>query len=565
MVRFAGWHLSGFLALSLVLAPTAVLAAPQAQAPTSAFKGGDFERKISVSITNLPLREAIRLVAQKGRISLVIEDDVKATVNVDFKDVRLGDALETLFAMGGLQAYWNGNVFAVVSRKKALERGLLSSNVRLFELKHASAARVAEFLNSSTLTTPYVGLNVNTSSTAMASMQQVKLAQADPRSNTVLVMGSATELALAEQIVRTLDRPLDQRIFKLSHAHATHVAALLNASLFNNGNKANESTPVQVDMEAVREGSGADTTASGVELGSGQTQVRTRTLQTQSMPIEARQSIAIPDTRTNSVIVMGSAESLAAAEALIPSLDRKLAQVAIDVEVIEVASRDAWDLGLTASAQQGSVSTTFDPSALAHPGWSIGVDSSTFLTQAWKAKLNALVQDRRAKVLARPTIIATDNTESQINIVDEVIKGTRLSNSAITANTGLNLVVVEPIYGVAGVTLNILPKVGADGTVTLRLHPTVSTIRETQKDSLGNTLSLLSRRELIAQQVTVENGKTLSLAGLTQSTRISTRNKVPLLGDIPLLGWLFSSTSSEDRQTELIILMTPRILGDSES
>ncbi len=554
-----------FLALSLALTTVPALADPLAtpsviqNSSTASFKGGDFERKISVSITNLPLREAIRLVGQKGRISMVIEDDLKETVNVDFKDVRLGDALEALFAMGGLQAYWKGNVFAVISRSKAFERGLLVSSARLFELKYASSARVAEFLNSSTLTAPYSG---PTGSAGTSGQQRMEIAKADSRTNSVLVMGSSAEIGIAERIVEALDRPQAHRIFKLSHAHATHVASLLNASLFNNGNKAAESMPLQVDQETVREGTGGVTTSSGVEIGATQTQLRTRALQSQTMPIEARQSVAIPDTRTNSVIVMGSSESLAAAESLISQLDRKLAQVAIDVEVLELSSQDAFDLGITAGGQQNSVTTTFDSISTTNPGWSVGYDSATFFPTALRAKINALVQDRRAKVLARPTIIASDNTESQINIVDEVIKGTRLSNAGVTPGTGQSLVVVEPIYGVSGVTLNILPKVGADGTVTLRLHPTVSTIRETQKDSMGNVLSLLSRRELIAQQVTVESGKTLSLAGLTQNTRISTRNKFPILGDIPLLGMLFSSTSSQERQTELVIMMTPRILSE---
>jgi len=552
--------LSFLLALSLVGAPTAAFAAAPTAAPPS-FKGGEFERKISVSITNLPLREAIRLVGQKGRISLVIEDSLNEKVNVDFRDVRLGDALETLFAMGGLQAFWQGNVFAVISRKKAFERGLLASNVRVFELKHANSARVAEFLNTSTLTAPYTGLTGGTSASNAQNQQRLELAKADPRTNTVLVMGSASEIAIAERIVEAMDRPQDHRIFKLSHAHAAHVASILNASIFNNGNKA-ESVPLQVDQESVKEGAGAVSTSSGVEMGTTQTQLRMRTVQTQTMPVEARQSVAIPDTRTNSVIVMGSAEALAAAEALIPSLDRKLAQVAIDVEVIEVASQDALDLGVSAGGTQNSVSTTFDPAAPGNPGWAIGYDSSTFFPTAFRARLNALVQDRRAKVLARPTIIASDNTESQINIVDEVIKGTRISNQALNIGNNQAVVVVEPIYGVAGVSLNILPKVGADGTVTLRLHPTISSVRETQKDSLGNPLSLLSRRELIAQQVTVESGKTLSLAGLTQTTRISTRNKFPILGDIPILGWLFSASNVQDRQTELVIMMTPRILPE---
>ncbi len=560
------------LALALSLAPLGAIAAPVS---VPSFKGGEFERKISVSVPNLPLNEAIRLVGQKGRLSLVIEDDLKETVNVDFRDVRLGDALQSLLAMGGLQAYWNGNVFAVVSRKKAFERGLLGNNVAVFPLKHASAARLAEFLNASVLTMPYTG-TTGTSATAGATgvanaQNAIQLAKADPRTNSVVVMGSAGDLALAERIVTALDVPQEHKLFKLSHAHAAHVASMLNASLFNNGNKA-DAVQLPVDQEAVREGSGATAVSSGVELGGGQTQVRTRALQTQTMPIEARQSVAIPDTRSNSVIVMGSAESIAAAEQLIPRLDRRLAQVAIDVEVIEVASTDALDLGLTLGGTQDSMGMTFSPtitqtanSGAASPGWSLSYDSASIFPSALRAKLNALVQARKAKILARPTIIATDNTESQINIVDEVIKGTRVSNSGVSAGTGQPLVVVEPIFGVAGVTLNILPKVGADGTVTLRLHPTVSTIRETLKDSLGNPLSLLSRRELLAQQVTVESGRTLSLAGLTQSSRIETRNKVPILGEIPFLGWLFSSTQTETRQTELVIMMTPRILPEPEA
>lgn len=546
--------LPALLATSLLLAPLSVAAAPNA----TSFKGGAFERTVSVSITNLPLREAIRLVAQKGRINLVIEDNLPETVNVEFKDVRLGDALQSLFDIGGLQAYWKGDVFSVISRKKAFERGMLASNARIFELKYANSARVAEFLNSTALTTPYTGLTTTTSGTQ--NQQRLEIAKADPHTNTVLVMGSSSDIAVAERVVEALDRPQAHRIFKLSHATAVHVASILNSSVFNNGNKATETTPLRVDVENLAEGSGAVSTSSGVELTTQATNLRNRTLQTETIPVEAKQSVAIPDSRTNSVIVMGSAETLAIAEQIIPTLDRKLQQVAIDVEILEISHQDALDMGVSFGGQQNSVISTFDPTATTNPGWAVSYDSSTFFPQAFRARLNAMVKDQKAKVLARPTILASDNTESQINIVDEVIKGTRISNQGLNLGNGQTLVVVEPIYGVAGVSLNILPKIGADGTVTLRLHPTVSTVRETQRDSMGNPLSLLSRRELLAQQVTVESGKTLSLAGLTQNTRITARRKFPILGDIPFLGALFRSTSNEDRQTELVILMTPRIL-----
>ncbi|MBU6428948.1 MAG: hypothetical protein KGR26_08060, partial [Cyanobacteria bacterium REEB65] len=80
------------------------------------------------------------------------------------------------------------------------------------------------------------------------------------------------------------------------------------------------------------------------------------------------------------------------------------------------------------------------------------------------------------------------------------------------------------------------------------------------KDGSGNTISLLSRRELLAQKVTLQSGSTLILGGLTQTNKIENKSKWPLLGDIPFLGTLFSTTTTEDDDTELLISVTPRIL-----
>ncbi|HEY9899031.1 MAG TPA: secretin N-terminal domain-containing protein [Pantanalinema sp.] len=540
------------------------LASPALAAPMedpTALKGGAFERTVSVSIANLPLKDAIRLVAQKGRLNVVVEDDLSQTVNLDLKDVRLGDALQSLLAMGGLQAFKQGSVLAVVGRKQAFERGLLSGGSRVFTLRYASAKRIAEFLNSSALTRPYVGGQTSTTNQAG---QQMELAKADPRTNSVLVVGAPGDIALAERTIASLDRPRERRIYKLSHANAVQVASLLNATVFNNGNKASETESLNIEAETVTEGQGGASTGSGTELSDTASMVRHRKLQSQTVQVEAKDSVAVPDSRSNSVIVLGSAETLAIADEVIPQLDRRLKQVAIDVEVIETGSRQALELGAALSGGQNALGASFDPTG-ANPGLTITYDPSLNLTSVFRAKLNALVQSKQAKLLAHPTILATDNSESQINIVDEVIKGMKISNpnllnNATTAVPGV--IVAEPIFGNAGVTLNILPKVGEDGTVTLRLHPSVSSVRETQKDSFNNTLSLLSRRELIAQQVTIKSGGTLALGGLTQTSTLSTRNKFPILGDIPLLGHLFSSTSNQQTQTELMIVVTPRVLPD---
>lgn len=544
------------LALAALL-PLLPLAPAQAQL-SATMRGGVFETPISLSISNLPLRDALRLLAQKGRLNLAVEDDLTGTINVEFKDVRLGDALETLLNMGGLQSYWRGSVFAVVGRKKAFERGLLSNSARIFKLRYASAQRVAEFLNNGTLVLPYQGAQ---NQGGQQAQKQFELAKADLRTNSVLVLGTPADVLLAERAILALDQPLTRKVYKLSHANAVQVASVLNATVFNNGNKSVESEPLRVEVQGTSEGTGASSAASGVELTGGQATLRSTNAQSATIPVEAKGSIAVPDSRTNTVIVLGSPDTIAMVDDLLPQLDQKLRQVAIDVEVLEVTSSDATDLGISLSGSQGQFSSSFDGPSSANPGWTVSYDPAASAASTFRARLNALISSRKAKVLARPQILATDNTESQINIVDEVVKGTRVSNQAASVG-GQPVVVIEPIFGVAGIMLNILPRIGADGSVSLRLHPTVSSVRETQKDSLNNQYSLLSRRELITQQVTVASGSTLSLGGLTQTTRTTQRTKFPFLGDIPLLGALFSTTSDQERQTELLLVVTPRILSD---
>lgn len=523
-------------------------AAPAFAAPVA--KG---EKRISVSVASMSLGDAIRLVAQQGRLDVVLEDDLAQLVSVDFRNVAVQDALDTLFDMGGVSGVRRGNVIAVMTRKKAFERGLFADSGKIFRLKYASAQRVAEFLNNAILTRPYSGQGGQ----QQGQGQQMELAKADPRANAVLVVGTAAELRLAEKTVAALDVPMGQRIFKLSHANAVDVASLLNATLFATGMKSPGDT-VKADVETVKEGDGALATGGNNQVGANTTTIRTRTVTTQQLAVEAKTSMAVPDTRSNAVIVMGSPEVLAIVAGMLPQLDKAAAQVSIEIEVVELNTQDALDLGVQMAGQVGGVVVGGDPANAASPNWTMTYDPAVPAQQAFRARLNALVKDRKAKLVAHPTVLASDNTESQINIVDEVIKGTRIANQGTSSN-GQNLIIVEPIFGAAGVTLNILPKIGADGQVTMRLHPTVSSVRETQRDSLNNPISLLSRRELVSQQVIVPSGTSLALGGLTQTNNISQAQKLPLLGDFPILGALFNNSSWSNQNSELMIVVTPRI------
>ena len=544
------------LAVLLAVLLAGPMAAPPAvagPAPAARKPADKAAKRITVSIAGMSLGDAIRLVAKLGKLNVALQDDPKQLVAVDFRDVPVQIALDTLFDMGGMAGIRRGDVVAVMPRKAAFERGLFTDAARVFQLRYASATRVAEFLNTSALVRPYIGLQGQGNQ-----QMQLELAKADPRTNTVLVLGTSAELGLAERTIAALDRPMQQRMFKLSHANAVDVASILNATLFNTGPGV-PGQSVRAEVESLAEGQGGTQSGGTNQVGGQATTVRTRTVSTQALPVEAKTSIAVPDTRTNAVIVMGSPEMLAIAASTIPELDRPSAQVSIEVEVVELNTQDALELGTTLGGQSGKTTVAGDPGAANNPGWSIAYDPAAVTQEIFRARLNVLMRDRKARLVAHPTVLAADNSEAQINIVDEVIKGTRIANQGVTAS-GQALIISEPIYGAAGVTLNILPRIGTDGKVTMRLHPTVSTIRETQRDSLNNQISLLSRRELLAQQVIVPSGTSLALGGLTQTNRISQANKLPLLGDLPLIGVLFNASTWTNQNAELMILVTPRIV-----
>ncbi|MBU6429349.1 MAG: hypothetical protein KGR26_10085, partial [Cyanobacteria bacterium REEB65] len=394
------------LAASLVLSLVAGLPATgEPLESIASLQGGVFDRVISVSASNMALGDAIRMVALKGDLNVMVADGLNTRVNLALNSVTLGDALRTLFAIGGLEAFSSGKVMVVIDRAKAMAKGLVAQNATVIPLHYASSQAVADFLNASDLARPY-----------MAGGAGAKFAQADLRTNSVLVMAAPADIAVAERIVASLDRLQDRRVYRLNYANAVQVAEILNATLFNNGNKAPGGANLDVEGESTSDGSAqASSGASSAALTTSAGALRSTTLKNETIVVEPQEPEAVPDSRDNSVIVLGSREILSQADQLVAQLDRPQPQVAIEVKIMEVATKDASDLGLTFGGTIHSETAGFDPTSTALPGLSVVYDSTSALAQSLNAKLHALLSTNRAKLLAHPTVVASNNTESEID------------------------------------------------------------------------------------------------------------------------------------------------------
>ena len=129
-------------------------------------------------------------------------------------------------------------------------------------------------------------------------------------------------------------------------------------------------------------------------------------------------------------------------------------------------------------------------------------------------------------------------------------------SSGTTAQTGTETFVT-------GVILDVLPRILENGYVDLNINPTVATQVGSVKGASGQELPVISKRNATTS-VVVKDGYTVGIGGLVQETNAKTRSQTPLLGRIPILGYLFQGFAKTTRRTNLVILVTPRIIENSQ-
>lgn len=252
-------------------------------------------------------------------------------------------------------------------------------------------------------------------------------------------------------------------------------------------------------------------------------------------------------------------------------------QVDLEVEIYEVALNNSSQLGINWQKVSQNLDTSFNtiPGALTLPGaGGLIVQSPVFggLVPApairiqhqrgsITAILDALKQQGDLKIVSKPRLRTLNNQPAVVRIGQDLpVFVTQITQSpgsppVISTNESIQTITV-------GTVLSITPQISADGLVTLDVTPAVSRLVRTETSATGNTNAPVIDIRQASSIVRVRDGATVIMGGLVQTTVTSTRRKVPLLGDIPLLGKAFTSTSKVDERTELIFFLTPRIIND---
>jgi len=266
----------------------------------------------------------------------------------------------------------------------------------------------------------------------------------------------------------------------------------------------------------------------------------------------------VPDPFTNALLIRATAHDAELLSQAVEQLDLRPLQVVIEVVIVE-ARKDyllSWGLGWSsAPTTVGSDNTTVQATQL-------GGGLSDFVLQVLNlghAQVNAQLQAGAShgdvNILSRPVLLASNNHDARI-LIGSQRPFVQVSRTLPTDN-GVRDQVVQ--YKDVGTRLTVRPTISADGYVTLEVVQEVS--NATAEQSFG--APVISTREA-ATQVTVRDGQTIVLGGLTDRERDQTNGGVPLLSDLPVLGGLFGRVSRQTTETELFLFLTPRVLRSDE-
>ncbi|MHB1993061.1 type II secretion system secretin GspD [Metallibacterium scheffleri] len=441
-----------------------------------------------------------------------------------------------------LSAYPPGNVLIVTDRAANVDRIVqlvrqldnpANGGVSIVQLRHASAEQVARTLDALQ----------GGAAAGEGGMPPVRVV-ADARSNSILIAGDPAAQARMRALIQQLDVALpaagNSQVIFLRYAKAEDMAKLLQQVV--------------------------------------QTQEKT-TEKAKSVP-ESPVNIQA-DVTNNALIITGPPDRVRDLQKLVRQLDVRPKEVLIDAIIAEVSGDLSRQLGAQIAVLPSTGSTNYPvavsnftngalplatiaggPSAVgqalaAAPGVFLGFGSSNGQTR-YGLLLNALQSNSATNILSTPSLMTLDNKQAEIVVGQDVPFVT--GSYSTTLNQGGGGVVSSPFQTIerkkVGITLKVTPQINEGDSVRLKLDLTVSSIAP----SISGAVDLITNTRQVKTVVITDNGAIVVLGGLIQDSYTDSVQKVPLLGSIPVLGRLFTSTSRQLQKQNLMIFLHPVIV-----
>ncbi|MEI7220908.1 type II secretion system secretin GspD [Pectobacterium carotovorum] len=439
---------------------------------------------------------------------------------------------------GSVVHYEPSNVLLMTGRAGVIQRLMTivervdqtgDRNVTSIPLSYASSTEVVKMVNE---------LNKMDEKSALPGMLTANVV-ADERTNSVLVRGEPNSRQRVIDMVKQLDRQQavqgNTKVIYLKYAKATDLVEVLT------GVGDSIQTDQQNALPALRK----------------------------DISIKAHE-------QTNSLIVNAAPDIMRDLEQVIAQLDIRRPQVLVEAIIAEVQDADGMNLGVQWANKNAGV-TQFTNTGLPITTMMAGADqfrrdgtlgtaattalggfngiAAGFYQGNWSMLLTALSKNSKNDILATPSIVTLDNMEATFNVGQEVPV---LAGSQTTSGDNVFQTVERKTVGIK---LKVKPQINEGDSVLLEIEQEVSSVADAASSS-STDLGATFNTRTVNNAVLVSSGETVVVGGLLDKSTNESASKVPLLGDIPVLGYLFRSNSTETKKRNLMLFIRPSIIRD---
>lgn len=507
--------------------------------------------KITLSLRDSDVQQVLRMFADQAGLNIIFHNSVDSSkkITLDLVDVPINNAFKMIMQVSDLTYYVENRTMIVANAKDAKTLTYSRHTMTSLPVKNLDAALIANFLNKNVFAQNLPGLSTG------------DIVTTNPLENELLIFGTKNDVLMAQKILDKFDKKPKSTTFVLNHTTPKEMADLICKILVptNFGSNSNGAS----DIFTGRVTGGAD----DIKLGEGvvacniKNTVEAGTFS--SFPTQTLTVSYFPQIGTINVIG-GNDSQIETIKEFIEEHDKKQLMAYLEIAIVESNENGSKQLTNSWVYTQGRIALDLSDGGIATiADIVLRGDAPNFpSTISWA--VNYLMTNSKGKLLSNPRILVTNGQTSTIDLTEDYIKKVTTSMADSASSTTVKTTKNYDIGEDKGLKLSITPQISPEGYVTFNINPSYTVVAGQLGSGDEVSATLLARRNLDLKNIRVKDGDTLILGGLVNEQEAKGIDKIPVLGDIPILGFLFRNSSLSRSKSEFIIMVTPKILFDEE-
>ncbi|TDP96957.1 general secretion pathway protein D [Halanaerobium saccharolyticum] len=513
-----------------------------------------------MNFKNADLTDVLRAIAEVANVNLITDSTVSGTVTVHLKDISFEKALDLITQTRSLTYKWDENTVVVAppDRIDQIYANIVTEFVPINSNDMESISVIVRDIFPETQITSDSVRRQFILKGEEARVREIKEMINRLDSSAVVQEREEAEIAQAEAEIAEKEEEKEKRYTDSYQVINAEMADLTDKLTNINPELAIRSNPLTNKIIISGTKDDVESAISMVATYDESLEPETRNIRVDYVDTEQITEIVgkfYPDIKLHvnakrkEIIINGAKNKLNGVVELVEEINKPQQQVIIETRVEEISTESLEDFGIDLSSDMLSrihfIKDSSDPSLADADGAEFGQIEGIELT--WPNFFRAIENDGTSKTLANPRLMTLNGEEAQMSIIDEVPSPNFDEDGNIRSYD----------YERAGIELTFTPWITQNNEIELKINPSVSSFGANPPGPEPPSRKTRS----VDTRLRLEDGETFAIGGLIQEDEIESMSKVPFLSEIPLIGEIFKSRSGETNKTELVILVTPRIIN----